>query len=698
MNPLYHEQRLAKTQESAQTAKFPNFLTEEHRREIVEGSGVSPDLLEGRFWSVTREQALALGFSGEQARPGWVTRLLSPEGEISYQLKGDIPFVGKRGRPAKYICPVGAPVILDTCDPDNWARVVEGGDPIWIPEGGKKAACLQTLGKVVLNLTGVWMWGKKRQVGAAKYGRPELLSNWDRVPLEGRLVYIAFDGDYRRNRMVALAMLRFAERLTERGAHVYIIDVPSPTKGIDDYVVSGGDVGALEASARPFDPTDLISYAAKPDVGIREAVAATLVRMNRDQWTERGDATTHSLLRALLEATLLSGRRHRDGSVDVLIATRELRQLAGIGGLQTLSRHTQKLIERGYIERISGDRAKGQANRYVLKLSETVSLIEGEGLYNPIPDTTTDNLTGTSDTATEKFTPHLRWPVWAESSPGGNERDSKLPEPGATPVNFPHEKPDVPSVYRGGFKASGSAETGVSLGKTVELAIHLIRSWGGTPTMRDLATATGVNHTAKLRAKLEPLGDVFGMDPKGKHGARVWLEDGWEQALERHRLRGGEFRRARRQAIKNRDARQKFHQEDQGADKEPDLMGPERVGEIVGERTREECERRAERVGKEQRDAEDFVRRYANGDKPIRFGLLVEIWADERRETERHASWTLRKALGRLGCSLKMHAEYPGEMFVYAPASPEPEPEPVEGVPEPEPKVNEPEPEPKVNV
>jgi hypothetical protein len=41
------------------------------------------------------------------------------------------------------------------------------------------------------------------------------------------------------------------------------------------------------------------------------------------------------------------------------------------------------------------------------------------------------------------------------------------------------------------------------------------------------------------------------------------------------------------------------------------------------------------------------------------------MWAEEHRATEHHATWTLRKALGRLGYSLRAHAETPGEMFVY---------------------------------
>ena len=41
------------------------------------------------------------------------------------------------------------------------------------------------------------------------------------------------------------------------------------------------------------------------------------------------------------------------------------------------------------------------------------------------------------------------------------------------------------------------------------------------------------------------------------------------------------------------------------------------------------------------------------------------MFAERQRVTTRHAAWTLRKALSRLGYSLQAHAETPGELYVY---------------------------------
>src|SRR5215218_3575956 len=504
----------------------PHTLLDKHRRELEEGSAIAPEVIAERgYRTISVEEARGLGFSKEQACDGLLIPFYTPDGELSYQLKPEEPRM-VRGKPVKYETRAGYSINLDV-HPRNYQRLLNGTEPFYVVEGIKKADSATGRGRLVVGLSGVWNFGKKRKRGGAKHGRPELLPEWDSIPLEGRKVYICFDADYRQKRGVALAMLRLAERLTERGAHVYIMSLLSKTKGLDDYIVAGGDLAALEESARPFTPSLLIPYAAKDDARIRKAVETV-------DYTARLDnlaATTNSLLRALLELALLGGRYNSESrAVEVVIGTRELRAYAAIGSYTTLSRHTAKLEAGGYIEKVAGDPAKGKANRYILKLSKPVALIEesGEGFTDSIPATPLDN-----------FTPHLRWPSPSSASPGGDERDSKLPEEGATPENFLHEKPDLPSVYSGELGPGRDPELQSALGKTVEQALYLLLCWGGISTLRDLATATGVNHTGKLRRKLEAAIGVFGIDAKGKHGARVWIMDGWEQALDEHRERSG---------------------------------------------------------------------------------------------------------------------------------------------------------------
>jgi hypothetical protein len=552
-------------------------LADRHRRELEDGSGIAPELRVMRgYRTISGPDALSLGFSEEQARAGLLIPFYTPTGEVSYQLKPDKPRTA-HNKTVKYETRAGHDITLDV-HPTNYARLLQSNEAFHVIEGIKKADCAATCGRLAVGLSGVWNWGKKRKRGGAKYGRPELLGDWDAIPLEGRTVYICFDADYRDKQNVALAMLRLAERLSERGARVYIASLPGPEKGLDDYVVAGGGLDTLEKAARPFTASDLIRYAAKPDKRIRAVVASIADRMKIDDWTQPWTCTTHSLLRTLLELALLGGRYDRDSdAVEVMMGTRELRNYAAIGSLTTLTKHTAKLEERGYVKKVAGDRKRGRANRYILKFSKPVSVIE-RGYEVPT--------TSIADTPLENFAPHLRWPAPASLSPRKDDRDSKLPKPGDTPTNFPHEKPNLASVYQVDGEAPSSVlehtELEAAMGKTVEMALHLLLSWGGESSLRDLSTATGVNDTSKMRKKLEAAGEVFDLDPKGKHGARVRLTGEWQRRLDERRERAGELRRGRQQAVKNRQAREEFRKnDDQTTEPEPELAGPERVADMV---------------------------------------------------------------------------------------------------------------------
>src|SRR5215207_2798084 len=316
-------------------------LSEEHRQEIVEGSGVHPSRVEGRYFSVTDEEARALGFSKQQAGAGWVAELISPTGEVFHQLKPNQPRVDKKAsqiKPIKYETAAGrSPHIgVHRCDLKSLQDVSVN---LWVAEGAKKADCAGSRGRLTITLTGVWNWGKKCKRAGGKYGRPELLPDWDFIPLEGRKVHIVFDADYREKRNVALAMLRLAERFTERGAHVYIISLPEPEKGLDDFVVAGGHLDELERTARPYQACDFTPYVATEDRRVQEVVELVRQRMNLDPSFRKGKAgkTDHSHMLAKLEIALERGRMNGE-AVEFIAPTREMQGRAGIGSRATLSK------------------------------------------------------------------------------------------------------------------------------------------------------------------------------------------------------------------------------------------------------------------------------------------------------------------------------------------------------------------------
>ena len=505
-------------------------LSIEHRAEVENGSGVSPEMVEGRYFTVTTAEARTLGFSKEQAGAGWAVRLSSPTGEVSYQLKRDSPRqVEEDGKvkAVKYETPSGHACIVDI-HPANAARLLDISEALWILEGAKKGDCVASRGRLALVCAGVWNWGKKREEGGVKYGRPELLPDWDAIPLEGRRFFIAFDADFREKRGVALAMMRLAERLTEQGAHVYVISLPNGEtnlgKGLDDYVVAGGDLEELEAAAKPYQACDFTPYVATQDRRVWNIVATVEERTGLDVWKGKAAKTDHSLLRALLELAMERGKFEEGPHVSVVVPTRELQQRAGIGSRATLTKSDGRLQERGYIGKEPGAPCRGRANIYRINPTKLNHYIGGEIEGSPrVP------MTGS---VLESYVPHLRYGTVAPPS-----REELLPERG----------PNSPMS---------------TLGKNTELALHRLHSWGGTATVSDLARACGIGDPSILRKRdLETLAGegIVELDKKGTRRARVRLASGWRKRLDTYLEKNGELSAARQQTVRHREAREAFY-------------------------------------------------------------------------------------------------------------------------------------------
>lgn len=192
--------------------------------------------------------------------------------------------------------------------------------------------------------------------------------------------------------------------------------------------------------------------------------------------------------------------------------------------------------------------------------------------------------------------------------------------------------------------------------------------------MPDLSRAAGVNHTGKMREKLSDLEEagIIGMDPKGRHHARVWLEADWERRLAERQEMGGELSRARRQARRNRESREAFAHRHDGADKAPgenEMQGPEQT-EAAIEKHRETWRAMdAEKAAADHERARAFILDVLGRESLlergyIRLGLLREMWTEDHAGT----AWHFRRAMSSLNLAVKPHAEHPGELFIYGPS------------------------------
>lgn len=131
------------------------------------------------------------------------------------------------------------PLFLDTGDADYWQKVLKDGTiPITILEGAKKAGTLISRDRAAISISGV--------TNGQKLGR--LKKRLEQFCITGRNIYLGFDGDWRTNPNVFQALQKLSISLSALGCKVWILTWDGG-KGIDDYVVGGGNVDVLYSNA-----------------------------------------------------------------------------------------------------------------------------------------------------------------------------------------------------------------------------------------------------------------------------------------------------------------------------------------------------------------------------------------------------------------------------------------------------------------
>lgn len=127
----------------------------------------------------------------------------------------------------------------------DWAKIAaDAATPVLITEGELKSACATKHGLPCIGLGGVWSFQSKKQGQA-------LVPGFDAFEWSERSVFIVYDSDGATNPDVVAAEARFAQRLLEKGANVFIgrIPVPEPGEdgeaalakmGVDDYILAYG--------------------------------------------------------------------------------------------------------------------------------------------------------------------------------------------------------------------------------------------------------------------------------------------------------------------------------------------------------------------------------------------------------------------------------------------------------------------------
>lgn len=175
---------------------------------------------------------------------------LIPVNEFA-RIKPDTPRTGKSkdgkpDKPIKYESPRRSVVRL-FFPPNTCSKLADASVPLLITEGEKKSARADQERFACIGLGGVEAWSKKRAAGAdgKKFGKRELIADFDAVTLAGREVFIVFDSDLAEKPSVQWAEWSLSQALAERGAVVKVVRLPNgpldsngtPTKiGLDDYL------------------------------------------------------------------------------------------------------------------------------------------------------------------------------------------------------------------------------------------------------------------------------------------------------------------------------------------------------------------------------------------------------------------------------------------------------------------------------
>jgi hypothetical protein len=96
---------------------------------------------------------------------------------------------------------------------------LHGPEALWVIEGPKKALAVAQLGLPAVGIESAWGWHLKSST--------DLLPDFNRIAVKGRVVKIVPDPDVKTNPMIARAMYGLAETLERRGSRVEFVALPA---------------------------------------------------------------------------------------------------------------------------------------------------------------------------------------------------------------------------------------------------------------------------------------------------------------------------------------------------------------------------------------------------------------------------------------------------------------------------------------
>lgn len=262
-------------QRRRESARLANAKTPQEREsEWTEGSAVCESIVKANIKHIEDKPLIAslLGWNRYSHTPGWYVLSCDPisgkRGKDG-QFKPDTPIkFPDKDDPQKYISfpkgsknsavylvltlndwieiseKFGVAIADDDIDESRddlgfWLWVLDHPElPICFTEGTKKAGCLLSLGWIAISISGVW----NGQQGKGKKLHPSIRQ----FIVPGRRVYLAFDADMLQNPNVEAALSQLGHLIKREKAEVFVCRWSLDAgKGIDDFIVNGGDFQAV---------------------------------------------------------------------------------------------------------------------------------------------------------------------------------------------------------------------------------------------------------------------------------------------------------------------------------------------------------------------------------------------------------------------------------------------------------------------
>jgi hypothetical protein len=610
-------------------------LSDADHRQLLEESGISPDVAAARgYRTIRRRSELPPEFPSWQRRRGLLVPTHSPDGETTgHQLRPDRPIRRKGGDAPKYETPAGSRITLDA-NPLMLEEVRHGDGDLWVTEGCKKVDSLTSRGLPTVGIIGVWNFAEPGSKGETP------LSCWDHVRLCGRRVIIVYDADARTNPNVQEALRRFVAMLERLGATVLVVYLPAVggdgKAGVDDYLAAGGTVAELRLMAAPYRPIDVGAERMSRDAQLRAAVEDLERKFWDTEWKGMGGASARDVYLKLIEAAKRHGKPAEDG-IRVVKAQGPLALEAKVSG-RTLWKVLNRLEEWGLIYRDNEGRKADRAGAFVLRAN-----VSHKGSGKPGEGNATSGLQAYDPGDLHLRAPRLRW-----------SRPKCAPRRGL--VSGTRKVRQSPKL--------DPRDRIERLGKIRGAVLDALDAAGGALTLQEIADVLHRARPRDLRRRNLPMLEEAGIIRVD--GDTVILTDNWLEALEDQRRLGKEIE-AEELARKRYNLKSRaFHSRNDTPKSKPSAEGLEAIRRSH-EHRRAGLAAIAERAAaaaksEELRRAEAFVQGRLQELGRIRLELLQDIAHDEGIDP-----WTLPQAIEALGCRVERLPEYENRQFVFPP-------------------------------